>query len=278
MNNTSDPTTVLTNQDWSKFDFTHWNLEGLQLSSQPATFAGWVRDVTLSPQGQQKFAAGLAAINTAVQSDLQNQVKTMQARAAALNTELTSRVAVAQKQISAFEENMRAAAAPSAVNPDSNSYQVAAKVVDQSTRLGLPGLQVRLNDMRPGTAPVASSVTDLNGNAFFKLSQQQVSDLNKDKAMIGMEVLTPAGKSVHAGGQTVIPTLNQVDILVATLPSSTDLAPQVNAAKAVSMQQQVRLTSLAAKPEALRTYYQQLQADLQQRLTQVQAIVAGLKS
>src|SRR3984885_5395 len=272
MSSTSDPTTVLTNQDWSKFDFTKWNLEGLQLDSQSATATGWVRDVTLSPQGQQKFAAGLAAVNTAVQGDLQNKVKTMQARSTALNSELTSRVASAQKQLAAFEDNLRAAAAPITINPDSSSFQVAAKVVDQSTHLGLPGLQVRLNDTRPGTATLASTVTDLDGNAIFKLNQEQTNSLSKDNATIAMEVLTPAGKSVHAGGQTVIPTLNQVDTLVATLQPSPDLAPHITWAKAVNAQQQARLTALAGKVETLRTYYQQVQNDLQQRLTQLQAI------
>lgn len=277
MNSASDPSTVLGNQDWSKFDFTHWNLDGLQLSSQPSTFAGWVRDITLSPQGQQKFAAGLAAVNSAVQDDLQNQVKTMQAGSAALNTQLTSRVAAAQKQLSAFEENLRVAAAPAAVNPDSSSYQVAAKVVDQSTHLGLPGLHVRLNDTRPGTAPLAVTITGLNGNVIFKLSQQQVGNLNKDNALIAMEVLTPAGKSVYTGRQTVNPTLNQADTLLATLPPSADLTPHLNAAKAVSTQQQARLTALAAKVDALRVYYQQAQDDLQQRLTLVQSILASAK-
>ena len=151
-------------------------------------------------------------------------------------------------------------------------------MVDQSTRLGLPGLQVRLNDTRPGMVPVASTVTDLYGNAVFKLSQQQVSNLSKDNAMLAMDVLTPAGKSVHAGGQTVIPTLNHADTLMAALPSSTDLAPHINSAKAVNTQQEGRLTALAAKPDALPTYYQQVQADLQQQLTQMQAIVASTKS
>lgn len=275
MSSPADPTTILANQDWSKFDFTKWNLEGLQLDSQSATATGWVRDVTLSPQAPQNFAARLAAVNTAVQGDLQNQVKTMQARSTALNEELNSRVASAQKQLSAFEDNMRAAAAPAVINPDANNYQLAAKVVDQSTHLGLPGLQMRLNDTRPGTATLASAVTDLNGNAIFKLSQEQTSTLNKDNAMVGMEVLTPAGKSVHAGVQTANPALNRVDTLLVTLSPSPDLAPHVNLAKAINSQQQAQLTALAGKVEALRTYYQQSQENLQQRLTQVQAILAG---
>src|SRR5579863_7242779 len=80
---TLDTPTAIGNQDWSKFDFTKWNLEGLQLDPQSATATGWVRDVTLSPQGRQNFAAGLVSINTAVHSDLQDQVKTMQARSTA---------------------------------------------------------------------------------------------------------------------------------------------------------------------------------------------------
>ncbi len=277
MNDTFN-TTGMGNQDWSKFDFTQWNLEGLQLDAQSAAFAGWLRDVTLSPQGQERFAAGLAAVQAAIQDDLQSQVKVIQDRASALNQELTSRIAVAQKQISAMEESMRAAGAPPAPNPDPAKFQVAAKVVDQATHLGLPGLQVRLYDTRSAAVTLASAVTDLNGNALFKLSGEQADSLNKDNAEIAMEVLTPANKSIHAGGQTVVPRLNQADTLVAALPSSPDLAAHVNLANAANAQQQSRLTALAAKVEALSTHYQQAQDDLRQQLEQVQAIVSGLQS
>ncbi len=246
MNDTFN-TTGMGNQDWSKFDFTQWNLEGLQLDAQSAAFAGWLRDVTLSPQGQERFAAGLAAVQAAIQDDLQSQVKVIQDRASALNQELTSRIAVAQKQISAMEESMRAAGAPPAPNPDPAKFQVAAKVVDQATHLGLPGLQVRLYDTRSAAVTLASAVTDLNG-------------------------------TIHAGGQTVVPRLNQADTLVAALPSSPDLAAHVNLANAANAQQQSRLTALAAKVEALSTHYQQAQDDLRQQLEQVQAIVSGLQS
>jgi len=48
--------TGIAGQDWSKFDFTQWNVEGLKLDSQPAAITTWLRDVTLSGQPAQAFA------------------------------------------------------------------------------------------------------------------------------------------------------------------------------------------------------------------------------
>ncbi len=56
MNGKSDLTDAAS-QDWSKFDFTRWNLEGLHLDPQPAAVSAWLRDLLLSPQGPQEFAA-----------------------------------------------------------------------------------------------------------------------------------------------------------------------------------------------------------------------------
>ncbi len=275
MNRTFDATTVTSNQDWSKFDFTQWNLEGLQLDTQTAALSGWLRDVTISPQAPQKFAAGLTTIKSAIQNDLQSQIKTIQDQSAALNEKLNARVALTQKQISAHEENLRVAGAPLAPNPDPASFQLAAKVVDQSTRLGLAGLQIRLYDTRSSITTLASAVTDVNGNALFKLGKDQATNLNQEHAALALEVLTPAGKSLHDGGQTVIPTLNQVDTLVATIASPPELAPYVNRAKAVNAQQQSTLTALPSRLDALRAHYQQAQNDLKQQLTQLRAILSG---
>src|ERR1700686_1210749 len=258
--------TNVANQDWSNFDFTRWNLEGLKLDAQPATLAAWVRDVTLSPQGPQKFAAGLTAVKSVALQSLQEQAKVVQGRLSAIDGELTARLAATRSQISAIEENIRIAAGSAVTTPDPESFQLAAKVLDQTNRLGLPGLQVRLYDAQSPKVTLASATTDQSGNALLRLNRQQIDSLAKSGAVLATEVLTPANKSVFTGGAVPPPKLNETGTIMAPLAASADLTPHLNAATASMAQQQVLLSAVTKKAGDLQTHYQQTKDDLQQQL------------
>jgi hypothetical protein len=270
--------TTIADQDWSKFDFSRWNLEGLPLDAQSATLAGWVRDVTTSPQWEQKSVAGLTAIKAAVVQDFKGQVKVMQKRASALDAEQKARVDAATKQAAALEESIRIAGAPPAAAHDAASYQIAAKVLDRKTRLGLPGLQVRIFEKESPETTLTSGTTDLNGNAVFKLTKEQANSLHKNKAEVAMEVLTPANKSVFTGAQFFAPKLNQVDTMVATLPASKDLAPHVSLASSAISQQRSLLAVMSTRIEAINAYSEQARTELDDRIQQLQQIIADLET
>ncbi len=276
MNGKPDLTNIA-NQDWSKFDFTRWNLEGLNLDTQSATLAGWVRDVTLSLQGPQKFAAGLGTIKSAALQDLQDQAKVIEGRISAMDGELTARLDASRIQIAAVEENIRTAAAPVVATPEPESFQVAAKVLDQASRLGLPGLRVRLYDTHSPKLALASATTDLNGNALLKLNREQTESLTKSNAEIAIEVLTPADKPVFSGPAPA-PKLNQAGTILAPLSASADLTPHLNAASAAMAQQEGLLRAGTVKVNDLQTHYQQIKDDLQQQLQEIQGIIADLHS
>jgi hypothetical protein len=268
--------TNIANQDWSNFDFTRWNLEGLNLDTQSATLAGRLRDVTLSPQGPQNFAAGLVTVKAAALQDLQDHATVIQGRIAAMDGELTARLDATRKQIAAIEENIRIAAVPVVATPDPESFQVAAKVLDQATRLGLPGLQVRLYDTHSPKVTLASETTDPNGNALLKLNRKRTQSLAKSNAEIAIEVLTSAHTVVFSGPAPA-PKLNQTGAVLAPLSVSTDLIPHLNAASAAMAQQEGLLSAVTAKVTDLQTHYQQIKVDLQQQLQEVQGIIADLQ-
>jgi hypothetical protein len=266
----------IANQDWSKFDFTRWNLEGLPLDPQAATLTSWVRDVTLTPSGPQRFAEGLVAIKSAVLKDFQGQVKVIQDRLTATDTELTSRIAAAQIQISTVEESIRVAGVPLVAAPDPESFQVVVKVLQQENRVGLPGLQVRLHDARAPQATLAGATTDLEGNALLKLNREQVDSLTKNNSEIALEVLTPANKSILSGVQVPAPKLNQTGTVLVPLPGSADVAGHLGVATAALVQRQALLTAVTARVADLQTNYQQIKDDLQLQLQQLQQTIADL--
>jgi prefoldin subunit 5 len=266
------------NQDWSNFDFTRWNLDNLNLDSKAATLATWLRDVTLSPQGSQKFADGLTVVKARAMESLHEQVNVLQKRASAIDGELESRLSTTRKQISALEESIRSGAVPVVAAPDPESFQVAAKVLDQEKSLGLPGLQVRLYETKFPQVTLASATTDQNGNAILKLNRDQVDRLSKSGAVLATEVLTPNNKAVFTGGAVPPPQLNETGTVMAPIGASADVAPHLNAATSLMARQQDLLNKTTVKVEDLQTRYRQLKNDLQQQLQETQAIVADLRS
>jgi hypothetical protein len=270
--------TNIASQDWSQYDFTRWNLEGLKLDAQPAALAGWVRDVTLSDQSVQAFVSGLGKVAAGALQDLQDQVKNIQARLSSAETELKTRLAIAEQEIVALEENVRMASAPVQPDPDPESFQISARVTDESTLLGLPGLRLRLYDARSPKSTIATDTTDQNGNALFKLDRATTEKLAKGNATITMEVFGTGKKSLFTGGAAPAPKLKQAGTILASLQPSADISDNIAASSATSAQQDVLLAAARSRVSALNAYYQQLKSDLQQQLVNVQGMIADLKS
>ena len=262
-------------QDWSKFDFTRWNLEGLNLDSAQASLAGWVRDLTVSPQWAEQMAAGVAAIQSAALPGLKDHATGLQTRLASLDAELADRVAATTDQFSALEEAFRAAAAPPDVASDPASMKVAAKVMDRANKLGLPGLQARLFDAQNPGVTLAGGTTDLHGNVVLQLTRQQIEDAGKTGAELTMEVLTPSNKPVFSG-KVASAKLNQTETVIATAKASKELSQHLNLAKGVQAQNQALLGALTTQVDTLKAHYQQSRDDLQRQLDEVQSIIAEL--
>jgi len=270
--------TGIAGQDWSKFDFTQWNVEGLNLGAQPAAITTWLRDVTLSGQPAQAFARGVAVVKTVVLKDLQIQARQLQQGIANMDAQLAARTTATKNQIAVLEEGMRAAAQPPSTTPDPASFQVGIKVVEQSARVGLPAMQLRVFDTKNPKATLATATTDLTGSAVLTLNKEQTDALNKNNAEIGMEVLTQDGKTVFSGGQTVVPKLNQTGTLVASIPGSKDLALHLQAGNAMTAQQKDLAETLTSRLDALKTYYQTAKDDAQQQLELIKTMIADLQS
>jgi hypothetical protein len=270
--------TGIAGQDWSKFDFTQWNVEGLNLGAQPTAITTWLRDVTLSGQPAQAFARGVTVVKTVALKDLQTQARQLQQGIASMDTQLAARTTATKNQIAVLEEGMRAAAQPPSAAPDPASFQVGIKVVEQSARVGLPAMQLRVFDAKNPKATLATATTDLTGSAVLTLNKEQTDALNKNNAEIGMEVLTQDGKTVFSGGQTVVPKLNQTGTLVASIPGSKDLALHVQAGNAMTAQQKELADALTSRLDALKTYYQTAKDDAQQQLELIKTMIADLQS
>src|SRR5271167_2693466 len=128
------------NLDWSKFDFTRWNLDGLDLDGASSTMATLLKKVITAPQWPQAFGSSLPGLKTVVIQHLEAQIEMLGKSSATLDQELAARTASTQALITALQSKNRQASVPPTLAPSPNLFQLVTKAIDQQSQLGLPGL------------------------------------------------------------------------------------------------------------------------------------------
>lgn len=264
--------------DWSKFDFTRWNLEGLPLEGGSATVTTLLQNAISSPQWPQSFGSSLPAIKTAVVQHLTLQAQALQERSAALDQQLAARVSQVHTQVTSVQAKLRTASVPASVAADPNKFQFVAKVLDQNSQLGLPGLRVQLSDQRtPGTV-LASGTTDSNGNAIVSLTKDKAERLATDKADLTLTILNSAGKTLYTTPNVVCAHADHVETQVAAIAASADTAPALAVANRLNAADTALLNSLNAKVDQLKTAFAVKKQDLQTKIAQVQSTISAIQS
>jgi|HubBroStandDraft_1064217.scaffolds.fasta_scaffold124863_2 hypothetical protein len=270
---------ALGNLDWSKFDFTRWNLSGLSLDPTSSTIVTALQKVMAAPQWPQAFGSNLPTFKTAVIQHLTLQIQTLQTSSAALDTELATRTAATQSQITALQGKVRQASVPPTLTANPNQFQLVAKAVDQQTQLGLPGLTVQLSDPSDPATAIATATTDTSGNAILSLSRQKAASLAKEKAGdLTLTILNSAGKSLYSAANAVCAHPNQVETQIAAIPSSADTAPALQIATQQSTRNTTLLNSLTTKLDQLKVVYASRKAAIQTQVTQIQSIIAAIQA
>lgn len=274
---TDDPTGI-GSLDWSKFDFTRWNLEGLPLEGGSAIVTTLLQQVISSPQWPQSFGSSLPAIKTAVVQHLTLQTQALQERSAALDQELAGRLTRVQTQVTALQGKLRAASLPPSLTADPNKFQFVAKAVDQQSQLGLPGLTVQLSDPRKPGTPVASGTTDSNGNAVLSLTKDQAEGLANDKTDLTLTILNSDGKTLYTAPKVVCVHTDHVETQIAAIASSADTAAALGVANQLNAADVALLNSVNAKADQLNAAFAARKQDLQTKIVQVQSTIAAIQS
>ncbi|HEY5912876.1 MAG TPA: hypothetical protein VJA21_19975 [Verrucomicrobiae bacterium] len=276
MNSFSDPSDGA-NPDWRKFDFTKWNLNDLNLDVSSSTLAGLAEQLFASPEWKKHFTATLPAMKEAVHGYFQKRADTLKASAGAYEEELKERTAEAAQERATFQGTLHAAASPPLMKADPNLFQFGARVVDEKTSLGLPGLQVRLIDETQQGKVLAEGVTDPDGNVLLSLSKEQAAQLAERKSEPSVEVVTPEGKPVYRAAQAVCPRPDHTQTLVAAVSTSIDVQPQLDSAVQFRAEREARALELQTKGDRLKHYYEGVQKRLKAQLDETQQILDEIK-
>ena len=267
-------------QAWANYDFRTWDPGNVQAGAA-ATFTGAaLRSLIASPDWGTNLATGVSGLKQSVLPSLNAYADTLQQKLNSLDADLAAATAAAQQQMSAVQESIRIAAAPPQPAADASSYQVAAKVVDQTNKVGLPGVQVRVFNSQNPTATLASGTTDLAGNVVLKLTGDQTDKIATATAAakessIVIQVMSANGKQLFSA--QLCPKLNQTETVVASVAGAQELSGLLDLANSIAGQDQNLLRTITAHADALKAQNAQTQSDLQQELQQVQAMIADLK-
>ena len=270
--------TSFENLDWSKFDFSRWNLDGLPLDGFSSTAATLLQQVISAPAWPKAFASSLPMLKAAVVQQLTQQEQSLKDRSAALDTELADRLTQTQNQITSIQESLRSASAPSALAADPSKFQLVVKAVDQQSQMPLPGLTVQLTDARSPETILVNGLTDLDGNSVLSLAKDQTDKLTGKNADLTLTILSPSGTTLQTIEKGVCSHPNQVETRVASIAASADTAASLDVANRVNTERSALLASLTAKAGQLKALYASRTQDIQTQLSQIQTAITAIQA
>jgi hypothetical protein len=267
------------NLDWSKFDFTRWNLDGLALDDTSSTVASLLQKAISIPQWPQMLGSSLPGLKNVVIQHLTAQTEALKTESADLDKELASRLSITQGQIAALEAKMRLSSVPQAPAPSSDAFLLVAKAVDRESKLGLPGLTVQLLESADSETPLAAATTDSHGDAILSLSRQRAASLTKEKATgLTISILNSQGKSLYSASSAPSGRANQVETHIAAIPASKDTASSLEFATEQNSRDTDLLRTLTAKLDQLKLFYTTQKQDIQDEIATLSTTIAAIKA
>jgi hypothetical protein len=262
-------------QDWYRFDFNRWHLEGLQLDAPAAMVAHLVEQLFASPEWRQHFTAPLPALKTGVRRYFERRAEELRAQKADFTKDLEARTTATRTQTAVLQDRIRRAAAPPRLTAEPHSFLLGVRV-DEQEHLGLPGLIVRLTTPQQNHNILAEGVTDSDGNVVLSLSQQQIEGLAHEQLEPIVEILVPPDKVLHRAERVACPRVNGTETWVAVLCRSPELEFSITVASQARTEREMRLASLTTKIDRLQAAHKAMQDAIQRHLDEAEDIFTRL--
>lgn len=258
-------------QDWSRFDFNRVHWDGLESPDLSAAMLQLVEKLFQSPEWRQRFGAGLVGLQVEVRQRFEQRVTDLQDQLANLPKNLEERKTAIDRQIAAVRNSLQVAAAPPLLRPHPEAYQLGAKVLSETTGLGLPGLTVQLID--PQNRVLAEGSTDPHGNVILSLPKKRMEEVAPAEAEGTLRILDSKGEVLHQVEQAVRPRLDHIETVVTSIkaPEMEALAEQFKTAR------ETRLSDLNAKIGLLQDNYRRMEEKIQSQLDFANSILESLK-
>ena len=276
MHSSCDPPKFV-DQDFSKFDFSRWHLDGLTLDSAAAAFAGIADRLFNSEEWRQNFKDTLPELQQQVLVAFKDQSSQLKEEQADTTKSFNERIAAAQQRSENFRKEIEVSTTPPVIQPTPDAFHLVARAVSEKDQhLGLPDLTVQIIDPRNEGTPLVQSITDLDGNAILTVPPELAKERdNKDSTL---QVLDPSGKPLANLPRGTCIRVGQTETQVVRIADSPATEELKKAAVQNRADREARAQALSSRPEALKRELEIVLKALECRLRNNDAIIAKLEA
>jgi hypothetical protein len=263
-------------QDFSKFDFSRWNLDGLTLDSAAAAVAGLTEKLFNSEEWRQHFQATLPEFQSRTLDFFKQQVKDLQQERAATAEDFEQRAKAAEQRADDFRKSTEVTAAPVVIDAVPDLFLGSVRVVsEKDPQLGLPGVRVRVFDPKYEKVSLVEAITDLNGNAILAFPPEMAKE--RDQQDVTVQITDSKDKPLAKIDKAICIRVGQTEERVVKVPESAAIDENKKEALDIRSEREAHARQLATRGETLRRDSQEVLAVIDCRLKDTEGIVAELE-
>jgi hypothetical protein len=263
-------------EDWSKFDFSRWHLDGVKLGPAAAVVAEIAERLFNSEEWRQNFQITLPEFQQRALDLFKDHSKDLREQRTAVVEDFRNRTAAAQQRSEAFRKSVEASSSPAVVEPTANAFHVSVRVVsEKDPSLGLPNIGVKIVDPRNEKEALSESFTDHDGNTVLTVPPDVAEEL--DKKDLELQVIDPTGKPLAKVPNGVCIRVGQTETRVVKVAESPTIAENKNLALETRSLRETNARRLAGRSEVLQVELKRVVEILDCRLKNNDAIVADLE-
>lgn len=259
-------------KDWSQFDFSRWRAEGVAGDATGQAIADLATQFFQSEEWSTHFKATLPQVKDTVRKSYEAEAQALRQERQEAEQELKQRVAVADERAQALSRALQASASPPVLQARQDTFQLALRVVESSTNLGLPEITARITDPRDSNRVLQETATDRDGNAVIALPPEIAKEF--DNTRLALQVVAPNGKVIDARAADISIRLNGAETQVVSLKRSADIDGALNVATAAQAANAAQLKHVLARSERLKVANADRLREIDCQLKEVETLIA----
>jgi len=263
-------------QDFSKFDFSRWHLDGLTLDAAAAAVAGLTEKLFTSEEWSKNFQATLPEFQSRTLEFFTQQFKDLQKERAETAADFENRSKAADQLTDDFRKSIQVTATPVVIDAVPNIFQGSVRLVsEKDPQLGLPGLRVQVFDPRDEKTVLLESESDLHGNVILAFPPEITKD--RDQRDMNLRIVDAENKPITTIANAICIRIGQTEERVVKIPESAAIEENKKQALETRADRENRAHLLAGRGDILRRQGEKVLEVIDCRLRDTGEIVAELQ-
>jgi hypothetical protein len=262
-------------KDWSQFDFSRWHADGVSEEETDNAVADLAAKFFQSDEWSENFKSKLPEVKTAVRATYEAEIRTLRQDGKTTEQEFDVRIQAAEKRAESARAVSEGANGPVILAAQPDTFQLGVRLIEEKSKLGLPGTTVRMMDPREPKEVLHETTTDSQGNAIFSLTPEEAKEF--DTIHAGLQIAGVSGKPIENLPAAVCVRLNGTETKVVAIKDTLEIADSKRAAAAAQAQRTEEQKHLHARVERLKVERAERLRDIDCRVKDVEALVRELR-